>query len=632
MTVVRYHFCYVLASILAILAYRPVVANDSDVDIDTIVVTASRIDVEKSETSHSVEIIDRDDIAARQAPNVTELLRQVAGLNVIQQGGRGGVTSVILRGGEPNFTVVLIDGVKVNDPTNTRGGSYDFSYLDIGNVERVEIVRGPMSAIYGSDALAGVINIISRDGSDGSRIAAQIGGHGLKSATAVVGRQNGQWVGSIGGHVHEEDGDIEGSSYEDWGFHGSLNTQLGETGEVGIVLRHLDAKSMGFPEESGGPIYAVIRDVDRRKVQESHARVFASSSFGSKWQGLLSTSRYQRDEDYASPGIAPGVFNGVPPNSAKTKFSRDLLTLVISREFSESLSFVAGGEWQREDGQSIGVLDIGFPLPTDYQLKRDTVSVFSELSVELGQVVLQGSLRWDDPDEIAAETSAQIGAIFNLANELGSVLVNWGQAFKAPSFFALGHPIAGNPNLVSETSASVDVGYRRNLPSLRGMFELTVFHNKYKNLIDFDPILFMSVNRSEVVTQGVEASATLALGAAVQLRGHVTYLDSDIKDSSIPLRGRPHWRAGAIVEWAVNEQWRVVTSLLSLDEFYEVSIPTGGLYLDGYARLDVAVKYQATERLGIGLAVDNLLNSDYQEAVGFPTAGTRVRVNAEYQF
>ncbi len=606
-------------------------ADDGESYVDTIVVTGSHLKRLVAESTQSVSVLTREDIEARQAANVTELLRQVAGINVIQQGARGGVTSVVLRGGESNFTVVLIDGIKVNDSTNTRGGSYDFSYLDLASVERVEIVRGPMSAIYGSDALAGVINIITRLPVDGAELRAEIGGHGLQSGRLALGGEVGNVTGMIAVRALEEVGDIEGAGYEDWGLDASIRFKFGSAGEAGLLLRHQDAESTSFPEDSGGPLFAVIREVDQRAVRESHARLYTRYPLRSDWQLEFAISRYDRNEQASSPGIAPGVFAGVPPNSADTDFVRDQLSVSFSSEPSDNTVLVFGAEWQREEGESIGILDFGFPLSTDFSLDRETLSAFTEIELRFDPLLLQGSLRWDDPDGIGDQTSAQFGAIYSLPDSAGALRLNWGEAFKAPSFFALAHPLVGNPDLESETATSIDIGYRRTIGASASV-EVSVYRNEFENLIDFDPVLFTNVNRSRVVTEGVEVSARFDIGPSVGAVLHLTYLEVDIKDSDLIMRSRPRWRGGISVDWRISRQWLFAASFLSLDEFYEVSIPTGGLFLDGYERLDLALSYDANERVRIGFAIDNALDEEYFEAVGFPAAGIRGRVNVTYQF
>ena len=138
-------------------------------EMEPVVVTATVAPTLLDRTTAPVTVISRAQIEAQQVESVTELLRQVPGVHIDQAGSRGGTSSVYLRGSDPNFTVVMIDGIKLNDPTNSRGGSFDFSKLSTDSIERIEIVRGPLSAVYGSDAVGGVINIITRRGEGGPR-------------------------------------------------------------------------------------------------------------------------------------------------------------------------------------------------------------------------------------------------------------------------------------------------------------------------------------------------------------------------------------------------------------------------------------------------------------------------------
>ncbi len=618
-------------AVVAAFAAEGVRAENDTEAVDTIVVTASRLERPAGELTLSVDIIDAAAIEARQAASVTELMRQLPGVNVIQQGGRGSITSLVLRGGEPNFTVVLIDGVKVNDSTNTRGGSYDFSYLDLASIERVEIVRGPMSALYGSDALSGVVNIITDRGDPASGVSGEVGGHGRVAGNLTLGGTFRNLAADVSVHGLEEDGDFEGAHYEDRGIDGRLRLPVGPGGEAGLLWRLQDAESATYPEDSGGPELAVISDVDRRDVQEAHARAWLTLPVGNVWSSAVSLSRYDREEASMSPGIAPGVFDGVPPVVSDTDFVRDQLVVSFSGSVSESVSMAIGGEWQREDGRSTGTIDFGFPIPTDFSIDRDTLSAFAEAEWQLSPVVVQASVRWDDPDGIDAETSAQLGLLYALPGDAGDLRVSWGEGFKAPSFFALAHPLVGNPDLGSESATSIDLGYRTAMNDAATL-EFSVFRNEYDNLIDFDPVLFTNVNRSRVVSQGVEASTRVALNPVLNVEAHLTYADTDIRDSDARLRGRPKWRGGIVTNWQVSDAWQVTASLLALDQFYDSSIPTGGLFLDGYERLDLAVRYRYSDVLRFGFAIDNALDASYYEAVGFPAAGIRARVNASYAF
>ena len=156
-----------LACLATILSATAASAQPAPADADEplrITITPTRRPVPLAERPESTTVIDRADIEARPSAGIVELLRQVPGLSIDQPGGAGSVSSVYLRGTDPNHTLVLIDGVRANDPTNTRGGSFDFSTLDPLTLERIEVVRGPLSSVYGSDAIGGVINVITREG------------------------------------------------------------------------------------------------------------------------------------------------------------------------------------------------------------------------------------------------------------------------------------------------------------------------------------------------------------------------------------------------------------------------------------------------------------------------------------
>ena len=614
------------------LACALVTARAEDDRGDSIVVTASRLGRPIDDLSQTVVILTRDDIQRLQAASATEALRQIPGTNVIQQGGRGGVSSILLRGGEPNFTVVLIDGVQVNDPTNTRGGSFDIGGLEQAQIGRVETIFGAMSPMYGSDALSGVVNFLTRGGESGSDIGVGIGTDGYGSASGFYGASFDAVDVGLGAYYTADDGAVEGSDYRAGGLHGKFAATFAGSGTAALSLglQHTDRNN--FPEDSGGPDLALIRDVDSSDVNEVRAGLDVGYVFADRWRTDFWAGFYRREEDAASPGIAPGVLNGVPPNAADTDFDRGQLRATVGTDFSANVTALVGVEWRNENGNSVGIIDFGVPVPTDFALDRDTTSAFAEAAIDVGDFVLSGGIRRDDPDRIDSATTGRLGLLYRFRDGNTALRGNWGEGFKAPSFFALAHPLVGNPNLRSETGDTFDVGIRHEFDGGGGSFDFTVFRNEYEDLIDFDPNLFTNVNRDNVVTKGAEFAVEFAPAERFNVRAHLTYLDTDVKGSDVILRGRPEWRGGAVVDWEIAPNWRWVTNALVLDEFYESSIPTGGVWLDGHTRVDTSVTWQATASMSVSIAVDNLFDEDYQEAVGFPAAGIRGRIGARYRF
>ncbi len=326
---------------LALVISSVVAETAKDHAPESIVVTASRLDQSADNLSQSVELISSDDIEKLWASSATEVLRQVPGTNVIQQGGRGGGGAILLRGGEPNFTVVLIDGVQVNDPTNSRGGSYDISSLEQAQIDNVEIVFGTMSPVYGSDALSGVVNFITRDGESGSSVSTEVGTQGYGSLSGFYGEDMGTVDVGVGVYATDDKGDVPGSDYSAKGLNGKLGADFLEGGTADLSFGYQATESAGFPEDSGGPELAGIRDVETRDADEYRLGLDLSYDFLDTLQGGLLANYYRREEGYASPGIESGGF--IPANSADIDFSRKQLLATLGSQFGEDLALLVGG-------------------------------------------------------------------------------------------------------------------------------------------------------------------------------------------------------------------------------------------------------------------------------------------------
>ena len=194
------------------------------------------------------------------------------------------------------------------------------------------------------------------------------------------------------------------------------------------------------------------------------------------------------------------------------------------------------------------------------------------------------------------------------------------------------HFLVGNPDLLPETSTSFDIGITHSSADKRVSGTLTYFHNEFEDLIDFDSTIFMMVNREGVNADGVEMQLDYSITEQVDLQLQATYTNLSLKDSSDPLRQRPDWRGGMSMRWAPSDQWLVDASWLYVDKTFDSSIPTGDLFLDDYHRVDVTVTLKQSDKLNLMLSVDNLLDNDYAEAIGFPSPGIRARVGLRYLF
>lgn len=605
--------------------------NQEPVVLDPVIVSASRIPAFAQESISSTTRITREDIAARQPANAVDLLRNIPGLHIDQPGSRGGVSSLYLRGADPNFTVVMMDGVKLNDPTGSRGGGFDFALLDPANIESIEIVSGPLSSLYGSDAMGGIINIITRGGRDRPYFSSEIGGgsKGGKRGRLSTGGPLG--TGDYALHFsYVDDGTpIASSRFEGKNLHAQFratptdHTWLKLTSYYGIQDRE------SFPDDSGGPRFAVLRETDQRDLSEWNSGLSFGHTLNNHWAYEMKADFFARHEKHASPGVAPGLRDpfGIPRNRSDTHFrrSRFLFNGLASPTSTGRISF--GAEAQYEKGKSDDVIFFsGVPVPSTYEISRANYAAFLETRYGNAQgLLLEGSLRRDDAEDFDAEWSPRLGASYHITATDTTLKTTWGEGFKLASFFALGNAIVGNPTLRPETSESFDIGFVQNLMAKRLTISSSFFHNRFFDLIDFNegppPRL---VNQNEVTALGGEAALDFQVSKTLSATSHLSYTETKIKNSNDVLRNRPKWRGGFNLHWQPKEKLSTQLALLYLGKVHDSAIPTGDRTLKDYTRVDVGAAWSWSSHWRLSVAVDNLFDTHYKEAVGFPAPGMRL--------
>ena len=283
-----------LASLLLLSLSLQSLAEETDDQMETIVVTGSRTSTNLSEIPSTISVISLDQIEAQNAVTVTDMLQNLPGVHVVQPSGQGGVARVFVRGGDQNLTLVLIDGVRVNDPIDTRGSAFDFSTVNMADIERIEIVRGPHSAVYGSDSLAGVINIITKGSVDefGGSVFAEAGVDDFyRGAVDVAGP-----IGDGGGFslrvATKDDGEpVTDTTFSGTSVSGRLSFADTDRWDMRLFGSYSDSEGTAFPEDSGGSRLAVLRDVDSRSAKDFTFGLNGGINLGEAWHlNILATS------------------------------------------------------------------------------------------------------------------------------------------------------------------------------------------------------------------------------------------------------------------------------------------------------------------------------------------------------
>jgi len=632
---VTHHFVHKIRSVSLVVLFlaASAFASATGSDIDEVTVLGSRL---PGPALQSVEVIDADEIFDRQPLTVIDLLRSIPGVTGIEPGGAGGVTELYIRGADANFTTVFVDGIRLNDLTDSRGGAFDFSSLFPGEIERVELVRGPFSALYGSGALSGAINIqttpIESD-QMGGRAQASIGGDGYWTAGVKLSGPAGS--GNFSASVNHADfgNEPSGSARTVSSISTSFVAPISEHLSVDLTARLSERDRTSFPVASGGPRLSPFALFETGAADErsfgatfSWRREGASASAVVSWLG--------REEVVASPAVPDGVFSGQPASTSDTDFDR--LTVLVSTQFSLSkrADWGAGFEFSDENGRSIGVLEFGgFPLPKNFARSRSTISPFVEGRVDVATgITFFGGFRYDDTSDVGGAASPRAGLSYEHDRYDLKATVAWGKGRKAASFFALGDPLVGNELLEPEDSEGVDFEIEFQLGKGWPTLELSGYRYEYSNLIDFDFSLFQLVNRGRVDTKGAELRISDVDGQSLDWAVFIATHRNEVDGTNNALLHRPNTTAGADITWQIGRRWSVYTGVKYEGDRLSSSVPGGFESLPSVVRLDTTLTQHLSDELDVQFAIYNVTDKYYEAVAGIPSTGRQFRLLLRQQF
>ena len=493
--------------------------------ITPVVVTATRSPMAADQVPSSVSVITGAQLRTQGITAISDALRQVPGLAVVQTGSYGGATSLFLRGGESKFAKVLIDGVPVNDA----GGAFDFSSLSTDNLDRIEIVRGPASVLYGSDAMAGVVQLFTVRGTPGIHgdIAARAGGYGSSDADGAVRGRTGILSYSAAAARHATDGfQAFNSGYRQTVGSALIGTQGART-DASMSMRYSD-NQFHFPTNGSGQVVdsnavhgddrlAIGFDAGYRITPLAEARVSIAS---------YDTHGLTTDQPN-SPGDTNGYYYSTPDQSRRRSGE-----LRVALTLPASSALTIGTRFEREYRFESSTTD-NFGGSVDSAHTRNTSGVYAQLlSSPDPRLTTTVGARFEHNDQFGkfftyrAAASSAVAAGTRIRGSIGT-------AFREPSFLEnYGSAFAiGNPSLLPERSFSVDAGVEQRIGEAF-MFGVTAFQNTFRDLIDYaySPTAPNYNNLARTRTRGVEVESRVTILDGFHADGAFTYLDARVID------------------------------------------------------------------------------------------------------
>jgi vitamin B12 transporter len=583
-----------------------------------ILVTASSVPEELSSTPASATVITRQDIDRQKAHDIAEVLRQVPGLLVSRSGASGKATSLFTRGSDSTHTLVLWNGVPINNPYFS---GYDWGRFSTAGVERVEVVRGPFSSLYGSDAVAGVVNILTTPAKNFAALDLEGGGRGFRNGSFTGATEVGRLSASGGFERRVDDGWSRNDDFSQNSESAGLHWKSQSGWSAGLDGRHT-SYNLGIPFNTDASGSAIVPSLNRRQngTETQFAvpirRVFSAGSI------KLTLSESRRSDDFRDPDDPFGlVSSATDSRTRRAGLQGELATGGFGK-------LIAGAE--SEDSRVDDDSNFG---PNLRGQKRRSRSLFIEERISrhfsdaaAGLEVAIGA-RHDDFHTFGSQLSPRLAVA--LTEGRLKYRAAYGKAFRAPSVGELYFPFFGNRDLNPERSRSVEGGVDAYL-SAKSFVSATYFRNDFSNLIVYDNASSHFGNTGKARTEGVELGFSTPLSAHLSTTINYTRLHTRQAETGQTLLRRPKNSGSLLLDWA-SGGFRTLASFIYAGSRADIlpTFPYSRVDDPAYNTVDLTVSYRVASAEPY-LRLENAGGRDYEEVRGFRSPGRRLVIGLRY--
>ena len=601
-----------------------------------IIVTATRLETPAKEIASSVTVITKEELEQTKKMTVLEALQEVLGVAIIQNGPAGGAASVFLRGANSEHTLILMDGVELNDPISP-SRSFDLAHLTLENIERIEILRGPQSTLYGSDALGGVVNIISKKGqgkpklslsSVGGSYSTLISNAGISGSTEKIhyslAASYFRSAGLSAASTNYE-GNQEKDGYRNLSLSGRFGFRLKDNLEVDLILRTLKTKT---DIDNFGGAYGD----DPNNVQEYNALFLKTQirnlMLNNRWEQKLGLSLVDYDRRHENPTDEAHLFD-----SEKGSFKSKLFKIDWQNNFflHETNTLTFGIDYQEEQGESEYHSDgIWGPFSSIFPLKRAHITgFFLQDQIRLADRFFATlGVRLDEHSQFGSAVTYRLAPAYFIEGTLTKFRATLGTAFKSPSLYQLYAPGTflgpiGDKDLKPEKSTGWDIGVEQQILGGKVMLGATYFYNDYKNLINFD-FLQGYTNIGKAESKGAELLIQARPFDNILFNATYTTFEAKDKDTDTYLLRRPKDKLSVKLNYSFLKKGNINLSLIHIGERDDLDFstwPSTRVTLPSYTLVNAALSYDLIKNVQIFCRLDNIFNKEYEMIKGYGTPG-----------
>ena len=604
-----------VALALALPAFTASAASDPATELDEVLVTATRTEIALRDSLSPAQVIGRAEIERSQATSLQQLLSGRAGINLTNMGGLGKQTSLFLRGAGSNQLLVLVDGVRIGSAT---AGLPALQDLPVELIERIEIVRGPHSSLYGADAIGGVIQIFTRRERSGLQPRAMVGAgsNHLREASAGIGGGNERgWFGADFAFLRTDGINACNGTAAGWGAgcfadepdrdgYRNRSASLRGGGKFGdawtLEGSALRAEGYNHYDGSWANYSETVQQVYTGKLRYAPSARMA-------WQATVGRSRDESD-DFGSAGFVGGL-----------QTRRDQAALQGDFQLKPGQQLTAGADWLGDRITGSTAYDVD---------SRDNTGVFAEYQGRFGPQQLQAGLRYDDNEQFGSHTTGNLGWGWHFDGGL-LLSARYSTGFRAPSFNDLYYPYYGNPDLQPEESKNLNLALSGQVQAWR--WTLDVFENRVDDLISFDSTTFLPGNIDTARLRGGEITVATTV-AGWDLSAQYSHVD--------PRNRSQGANRGKLLPRRARDTGRIDLDRDFGDFAFGTTVNAAGSRFDdaanlvrvgGYATVDLRVEYAFHSDWTVLARVTNLFDRDYQLVDWYNQPGREFGLNLRWQ-
>ena len=616
--------------IAMLTAAAPAAAQETK-KVDPVVVTATTVETLAEQLGVALSVIPGEDFKTYQYSSIDDAFRNIPGVSVQKSGGYGKLSTMTIRGANANQVLILVDGVRVSSPTL---GQTDLSDISPDLIERIEVIRGGQSTLYGADAIGGVVNIITKKGT--GPFAATLENMGgnydtLHNRLTTSGTYKIFNYSLSGSHL-ESNGQFQNDSANINAVSGRIGVSLPFDSSLSFVYRY-NKNDTGVPVKSvfppPQPIVPIINPNAKQQTETTVMSLEGKTRPVEWWESRARISRYTNNQGFQDP-VDPGFDFDVPFRSQVDVVRREaewLNSFFIGKWSTTTLGF----GYRHEEGDNKGV----------FRTARSVPSVMFEQQLRfLDRLFITGGFRIEDDSVFGQATTGQ-GSVAFVIKETGTRLRgSAGTGFRAPTFNDLFFPDFGNPNLLPERSQTWDAGFDQSLWQNRVRLKFTWFATHFTDAITCCVVLPTApfggpVNAGKARSKGVESSAEVDILPSLVASFTYTYTDTDNLQTNRPLARIPRHSGSAGLTWEPIPRLSLFTQVYVVGSQFD---SYGDVYNSGHPRVDAGGTYRLLNQLGwlqrleLVARAQNILNEQYAEVRGFPALGANFLIGLRAGF